>query len=233
MIADIAFLHSTSGQVDQSVPFSDPIVAAGELLLRERVVEPAWSPAELSYAVAMEFGLLGPLRVRAGDGSEIDVTAAKVRTLLALLLVHRGRPVVQSRIIDALWGEQPPRLRSILSTGVRDLRRALGHSRVESVAGGYRLDTDGCTVDLDRFTALADAGRHREAPPRSGTARRWPSGPTPLGRGGWPRGWMRSGATSLNGACRLTWTRVRRPRLWASWWRWSRRPRCVSVCERC
>jgi predicted ATPase/DNA-binding SARP family transcriptional activator len=124
-------------------------------------LESGWSYLTLG---AMEFGLLGPLRVRAGDGSEIDVTAAKVRTLLALLLVHRGRPVVQSRIIDALWGEQPPASAVNLVHGyVRDLRRALGHSRVESIAGGYRLDTDGCTVDLDRFTALADAGRHREA----------------------------------------------------------------------
>jgi DNA-binding SARP family transcriptional activator len=167
IIADIAFLHSTSGQVDQSVPFSDPILWPQESYFSSMRagggarLESGWSYLTLG---AMEFGLLGPLRVRAGDGSEIDVTAAKVRTLLALLLVHRGRPVVQSRIIDALWGEQPPASAVNLVHGyVRDLRRALGHSRVESVAGGYRLDTDGCTVDLDRFTALADAGRHREA----------------------------------------------------------------------
>ena len=97
-------------------------------------LESGWSSLTLG---AMEFGLLGPLRVRAGDGSEIDVTAAKVRTLLALLLVHRGRPVVQSRIIDALWGEQPPASAVNLVHGyVRDLRRALGHSRVESSCWG-------------------------------------------------------------------------------------------------
>ncbi len=85
----------------------------------------------------MEFGLLGPLQVAAADGSEVQLSAPKVRTLLALLLVHRGERVSLDRIVDALWGARPPvSVANLVHGYVRDLRRAIGPGRVQTVAGG-------------------------------------------------------------------------------------------------
>ena len=55
-----------------------------------------------------EFRLLGALDVRKGDVS-LQLGGPKQRALLALLLVDAGRAVSTDRLIDALWGEQPPR----------------------------------------------------------------------------------------------------------------------------
>lgn len=51
---------------------------------------------------SVEVELLGPLQV-AVDGAEVALTAAKVRMLLAFLVIHRGQVVSVERIIDALW----------------------------------------------------------------------------------------------------------------------------------
>ena len=107
--------------------------------------------------------LLGPLEV-AVDGAEVALTAAKVRTLLAFLLVHRGQVLGVDRIAGALWDGEPPASAANLVHGyVRDLRRAVGAGRVRTVPGGYRLDAGGCWVDADRFAELAAAGRYHDA----------------------------------------------------------------------
>ena len=112
----------------------------------------------------MEYELLGPLRVLDGDGAEVPLSAPKVRTVLAVLLVNRGQRVSVDRIVDALWGDQPPRSAANLVQGyVRDLRRRLGALAVVTVTGGYRLDVPRGSVDADRFEDLARAGRYREA----------------------------------------------------------------------
>jgi predicted ATPase/DNA-binding SARP family transcriptional activator len=111
----------------------------------------------------VEVGLLGPLQVIV-DGAEVALTAAKVRTLLAFLLVHRGQVVSVDRIVDALWDGQPPASAVNLVHGyVRDLRRVVGVGALLTVPGGYRLDAAGCSVDADRFAELAAAGHYREA----------------------------------------------------------------------
>jgi DNA-binding SARP family transcriptional activator len=112
----------------------------------------------------VEYELLGPLRVLDGDGAEVPLPAPKVRSVLAVLLVNRGQHVSVDRIVDALWGDQPPRSAANLVQGyVRDLRRRLGALAVVTVTGGYRLDVPRGSVDADRFEDLARAGRYREA----------------------------------------------------------------------
>ena len=92
----------------------------------------------------MEVRLLGPPQV-AVDGAEVMLTAAKVRALLAFLLVHRGQVVSMDRIAGALWDGEPPASAANLVHGyVRDLRRAVGPAMVLTVPGGYRLDASGC-----------------------------------------------------------------------------------------
>ena len=51
--------------------------------------------------------LLGPLEVECGD-RPVSIGAAKERVLLGLLALNAQRVVSAERLIDALWGENPP-----------------------------------------------------------------------------------------------------------------------------
>ena len=121
--------------------------------------------------MTLRFQLLGPVEACDGD-VRIDVGAAKVRTVLATLLLARGRVVLDSRIATMLWGEAPPatadaqirtyisRLRGKLGRGVDILRQHPGYLlpiRPE------QLDV----AEFERLTALGRAelaaGRHDAA----------------------------------------------------------------------
>lgn len=56
----------------------------------------------------MRFGVLGPLAVWTEDGRPVAIPGAKVRAVLADLLVHAGEPVSADRLVEDLWGEQIP-----------------------------------------------------------------------------------------------------------------------------
>jgi predicted ATPase/DNA-binding SARP family transcriptional activator len=112
----------------------------------------------------VEYEVLGHLRVLDRNGAEVQLSAPKVRTLLALLLVNRGRPVSVDRIADTLWGDGPPRSAANLVQGyVRDLRQRLGAQEVTTIPGGYRLDVQRGSVDAERFEDLVRARRYEEA----------------------------------------------------------------------
>ncbi|MEV7845550.1 BTAD domain-containing putative transcriptional regulator [Streptomyces cyaneofuscatus] len=124
----------------------------------------------------MRFGVLGPLAVWTADGRTVRVPELKVRALLALLLVEQGRPVSADRLIDALWGSNPPgNPTGVLQTKVWQLRRALedaepgGRELVVSLAPGYLLRADGDAVDSGRFHRLA-AGARAAGDPRERAA---------------------------------------------------------------
>ncbi|MGC5009612.1 BTAD domain-containing putative transcriptional regulator [Streptosporangium sp. DT93] len=127
----------------------------------------------------MRFGVLGPLAVWTADGTPVTVPGVKVRTLLAVLLVHEGRPVPADRLIDDLWGESPPgNPAGALSAKVSQLRRVLedaepgARETVVSPPPGYVLRAGADAVDAHRFRSLADeadkAGRAGD--PRSRAA---------------------------------------------------------------
>ena len=112
----------------------------------------------------MEYGLLGPFRVLDDKGVEVQPSAPKVRTLLALLLLNRGQPVRADKITDTLWADAPPQSAPNLVHGyVRDLRRQLGIQGISTVTGGYRLDVPRGSVDAFRFEDLVQARRYGEA----------------------------------------------------------------------
>ncbi|MCX4669227.1 winged helix-turn-helix domain-containing protein [Streptomyces sp. NBC_01381] len=115
----------------------------------------------------MRFGVLGPLTVWDDEGEPVRVPEAKVRALLADLLVHEGRPVSADRLIDDLWGEQPPgHPANALQSKVSQLRRALGGDRVVRQTPGYRLRVDaaGDEVDAHRFRDLVAEARTTDDP---------------------------------------------------------------------
>ncbi|SDL35013.1 AfsR/SARP family transcriptional regulator [Streptomyces indicus] len=120
----------------------------------------------------MRFEVLGSLGVRAGDGTVVAVPEAKVRALLAVLLVHEGRPVAADRIVEDLWedGARPARPAGALQTKVSQLRRALergepgARALVEHGPAGYRLAVAEDDVDAGRFGRLVARARQAAEP---------------------------------------------------------------------
>ena len=112
----------------------------------------------------MEFAILGPLRVGGPDGP-IRVGAPKQRALLAmLLLAYREDGVSTSRLIDALWDEDPPATAAkALQVHVSHLRRAIGAETIVTRANGYAIEVEPGQLDLERFETLV--ARAAEAPP--------------------------------------------------------------------
>lgn len=111
--------------------------------------------------------LLGPVTA-ARDGKEIDLGPPRRQALAAILAAWPGRVVPIPRIIDGIWGDDPPKTaEQSVYTYVAGLRNALEPSRgrrepsklVVGAAGGYRLRLDGSRVDAIAFTERLDHAR--------------------------------------------------------------------------
>ncbi|GAA2435447.1 BTAD domain-containing putative transcriptional regulator [Actinomadura vinacea] len=119
----------------------------------------------------MRFGVLGPLAVWTDDGGPVAVPGRKVRALLADLLLHEGRPVPADRLIDDLWGEEPPgNPPAALSAKVSQLRRILEDAEpgarglVATRPAGYLLEIVPEWLDAHRFQAIAARARETADP---------------------------------------------------------------------
>ncbi|HZI44353.1 MAG TPA: BTAD domain-containing putative transcriptional regulator, partial [Ilumatobacter sp.] len=126
----------------------------------------------------MQFNILGPMEVRSG-GEPLDLGGPKQRAVLAVLVLSVGRVVSVDRIVDELWGDEPPaRALGTLQAYVFNLRRVLEPGRaprapatvLASQPPGYVLQVADDAVDANRFQrsiaqaqALLDAGRPAEA----------------------------------------------------------------------
>ena len=108
----------------------------------------------------MQVGILGPLEVYDAAGNPIEVTGARLRTLLVRLALDAGRPVPASALIDAVWGDRPPAEETnALQTLVSRLRRSFGGATtVGQSPAGYRLGVEREDVDAHRFEALCAEG---------------------------------------------------------------------------
>ena len=105
------------------------------------------------------FQLLGPLAVSLDD-EPIGLGGQKRRALLAALLLQANKVVPRDRLIDALWGEDPPdTARNTIQVYVSQLRRLLPEDTLETAPPGYRLVVDPATVDLFEFVRLSQEGR--------------------------------------------------------------------------
>ena len=116
----------------------------------------------------VQFRLLGPLEARDGE-RRVELGRPKQRVLLAVLLVHANHVVSVDRLVEELWGaEPPPQAAASLQTYVSNLRRALEPGRparapsrvLVSQPPGYRLAVGAGDLDAARFAALAGEG-HR------------------------------------------------------------------------
>jgi DNA-binding SARP family transcriptional activator len=114
-----------------------------------------------------DFRILGPLEVVEETGPLL-LGGQKQRAVLAVLLLEPGRVVTVDRLIDALWGEQPPRTATTsLQNFISQLRKTLGPEVLETKAPGYRLRIRPGELDLDRFRVLVDSARGAEPAERA------------------------------------------------------------------
>ncbi|MFB7588365.1 BTAD domain-containing putative transcriptional regulator [Streptomyces sp. NPDC056169] len=125
----------------------------------------------------MIFRLLGPLALSDATGATgaTDNTSAptaavggpKVRALLARLLLDAGRTVPVERLVDGLYGDEPPAgAQGALQAQVSRLRRVLPPGvALEFSPAGYRLAVADPAADVDvlRFEALAGEGARARA----------------------------------------------------------------------
>jgi DNA-binding SARP family transcriptional activator len=111
----------------------------------------------------MDFRILGPLEVLAG-GQALDLGGQKPRAVLAVLLLEPNRVVATSRLIEAVWEDDPPETAvKAVQVYVSQLRKTLGGDRLETKPPGYRLRLEDGELDADRARRLADKGAFDEA----------------------------------------------------------------------
>jgi DNA-binding SARP family transcriptional activator len=119
----------------------------------------------------MEFLLLGPLEVR-DEGRPVELRRPKQRALLAVLLLNANRVVSTDTLVEALWGESPPKTAlESLHNLVSQLRRALGPETVVTRPPGYVLQVEPWRIDLERFRALVDEADGASAATRAAKLR--------------------------------------------------------------
>ena len=73
----------------------------------------------------LAFRVFGPLSLTI-DGREVPLASLRQRRLLAALLLRAGRPVPLSTLVDAVWGDDPPR--SAVNTAQSYVSRPQRHS---------------------------------------------------------------------------------------------------------
>lgn len=108
----------------------------------------------------MEFRVLGPLEVReAGRSSPLG--GVKQRALLAILLLHANDLVSSDRLVEELWGEEPPETaRNVIQVYVSQIRKILassgsgGRTSLVTRQPGYVLEVGEDDYDLARFERL-------------------------------------------------------------------------------
>src|SRR3972149_2998660 len=112
------------------------------------------SPARVTVRLggAMEFRILGPLEAR-DEGRPLKLGGAKQRALLAILLLYANEVVSRERLIEGLWGSEPPETAAkALQVYVSRLRKALApHALLHTKAPGNAHQLEPGQLDLDRF----------------------------------------------------------------------------------
>lgn len=111
----------------------------------------------------MRFGLLGTLAAWTENGRPVEIPEAKVRALLADLLINLGRPLAADRLIGDLWGDDlPVHPPAALHVKVSRLRQALekaepgGGELVAFRSPGYLLQIEADVLDERRFAVLME-----------------------------------------------------------------------------
>jgi DNA-binding SARP family transcriptional activator len=112
----------------------------------------------------VRYEILGPLRVVDEAGSS-SISAPKIETLLAVLLIRADKVVANDQLMAEIWGEQVPRRASAgLHVYISQLRKFLYRpdrlgSPIVTRVSGYLLRMGSDELDLHSFQQLASKGR--------------------------------------------------------------------------
>jgi len=110
--------------------------------------------------------ILGPLEAWR-DRRSLPLGPPARRVILSLLAMDAGALVRRDTLIDALWGDTPPRTAvGLLQSHISRLRRVLrapvrsagGDATIDSVGGAYRLRLSSDELDHLAFRRLAEQG---------------------------------------------------------------------------
>ena len=114
----------------------------------------------------IRFGILGPCAMCIGD-TAISLGSQKQRAVLAMLVMHRNRPVGIEDLVDAVWGDAPHSgARAALHTYVSNLRGLIATAAVDAHAvlsrtpPGYRMSVPDTDCDVGRFIVERSNGVH-------------------------------------------------------------------------
>ncbi|MER5521345.1 MULTISPECIES: AfsR/SARP family transcriptional regulator [unclassified Streptomyces] len=120
----------------------------------------------------MRYELLGPLRIRHEEQSH-SLSAPKVETTLATLLIGSGRVITKEQLATELWGDRPPkRASAAVHVYISQLRKFLvgagdeGSRVIVTRPLGYELRLDGADWDVDEFKEAIRTGRGLRAAER-------------------------------------------------------------------
>ncbi|MBB5625438.1 AfsR/SARP family transcriptional regulator [Sphaerisporangium krabiense] len=122
----------------------------------------------------MEFRLLGPVEAW-HDERCLPLGGPKPRALLAALLLNAGKVVSSDRLVDVLWGQEPPgSAHALIQTYVYGLRRALAAigegAVIETRPPGYVARPGPGRLDVETFERLVADGRRHAAASRHDSA---------------------------------------------------------------
>jgi DNA-binding SARP family transcriptional activator len=116
--------------------------------------------------------VLGPVQVRDSTGRQVSVGGPRPRALTCALVAEAGRVVSVDRLIDRVWGgEPPPAAVGTLYAYVSQLRKLLDPRRrgnatsgvISTTGSGYLLHATPAEVDASLFEILVE--KAESAPP--------------------------------------------------------------------
>jgi predicted ATPase/DNA-binding SARP family transcriptional activator len=123
----------------------------------------------------MEIRVLGPVELELG-GRRLGLGGPKQRALLSLLALNANLTVSVDRLIEGLWGEEPPASGAkMVQLYVSQLRKLLAEeagAEIVTHGRGYELRLDREAVDAARFERLVAEASGAHVPRRAQTARR-------------------------------------------------------------
>lgn len=114
----------------------------------------------------MRYELLGPLRVVDGE-DRTSISARKIETVLALLLIRSDQVVLPNQLMTEIWGDHPPRRATAgLHVYISQLRKFLHRpdrpeNPVVTQSPGYLLRQGHDELDFHLFLRHVDQGRSR------------------------------------------------------------------------
>lgn len=114
----------------------------------------------------VEFRLLGPVEAIIDDKS-VTIAGPRQEIVLALLLLEHDHVVSVQRLIDALWGDDPPRTaKSQVQITISSLRQLLSADIIVTRSHGYLISIQPDALDLARYEALTGSASRAAAEQR-------------------------------------------------------------------